>query len=159
MRIELGRISDQAARKCLNGGLAAGMLACKLEEARASTHQTFPFSSVWSALQEAERQATALRKAFNRSYEARELRDTLRAWNREFKKEARKDVLAQGLPVGADRISGLKELLGNALRTGAMTCGKGPLPPIIDRHLRDWTKLQKTEEKIQPKVSGTRRHR
>lgn len=138
IRIELGRISDKGAQKCLSGGLAAGMLACKLEEARRASGRSFPFHDVWSALREAEDQAKALRKAFHRSPEAKELRDTLRGWNKQFKKEARKDVLVQTPPVGEARIGALKGLLGQAVRHGAQVCGRAPIPYAVERHLEDW---------------------
>lgn len=169
VRVELGRISDKGAQRCLNGGLVAGLLACSLEEARQAAGSTFGFHPLWTAIRQAERQATLLRKAFTKSPEAREIRDRLRAWEKSFKKESRKDVLAQIPPIGATQISALKGLLGKAIEDGAAACGKSKIPYQIERHFmdlmlpperKDFKKLEDIPDTgKEPGISGRSRRR
>ena len=122
---------EKKAQRCLSGGLSAGILACKLDEAKKALRSPgITGVSVKSALLDALPHAKALRKAFPTARpETREIVQTLERWNKEILKSLRKTETLAVLPgdITGAGIRDLKGKLWKAIGQGREACGRGTI--------------------------------
>lgn len=157
VKAELGRISETGARRCIEGGLAAGQIGCQFRkiERMVEFSDVVPYGEFRDAMEEARRQVRNLRKAFPRAKpEVVALEAKFKEWDKILDVRGFGNLAPSLVAKAKGDLDDMKGRLRRTFRDGLRGCGR-PLATEGDaaQALDDYKFfLPKSEEG--PKISG-----